>query len=180
VKPTASKSTAAIGFLTVVASGDRQLTGGYLLVDASGRPLEFHCTVPIRASRAQEILYGATLESFLYGEQMAATLIRKPKTRPVVVCTDSHPALSVSSLIDIPVLLVGTTEKGATEKSARRALPIQSFAIDSQQVAVAESHASDRATIEAAFAEIRIQFDLAEPFERIRGAIEEAQRQQAA
>jgi hypothetical protein len=170
VKPPASKSPPALGFLTVVTHSDGQLTGGYLLVDASGRPLEFHCTAPVRASRAQEILYGATLEPFLYGEQIGATLVRKPKTKPLVVCTDCPPALSVRSSINTPVLLIGKGDKTLLE----------SFTIDSAKVALAAKYASDRALVEKTFAETRIEFDLAEPFDRIRGAIEEAQRQQAA
>ena len=46
-----------------------------VLLNAAGRPLEFHCTAPIKPNRAQEILYGPTLESFLYGEQIGQTLI---------------------------------------------------------------------------------------------------------
>jgi hypothetical protein len=175
VKPSASKSPTALGFLTVVSGTDGQLTGGYLLVDASGRPLEFHCTVPVRASRAQEILYGATLEPFLYGEQIGATLVRKPKIKPLVLCADSLPVLSVRSSIDVPVLLIGEAVR-----SARGAATLDSFTLDSEPVAVDDKHGQDRAKIEAAFAEIHIEFDLTEPFDRIRGAIEEAQRQQAA
>ena len=51
----------AIGFLTTVASASHGVFGGYLLVDEVGRPLEFHCTAPVRVSRAQEILYGPYL-----------------------------------------------------------------------------------------------------------------------
>ena len=171
MKPPSSKSQPAIGFLTVVASGDAQLTGGYLLVDASGRPLEFHCTVPVKASRAQEILYGATLEPFLYGEQIAATLIRKPKISPVVVCTDCSQALTARSVVNMPVLLVGDARDTKTR--------IKCFSLASHEVALAEQDADDRVAVEKAFASIHIEFDLAEPFDRIRGAIEEAQRQAA-
>ena len=170
MKPPATKSLPALGFLTVVTLGDSQLTGGYLLVDASGRPLEFHCTAPVRASRAQEILYGATLEPFLYGEQIGATLVRKPKTKPLFVCTDCPPVLPVRDSISIPVLLVGEENNTSLEQ----------FTIHSDPVAVPSKHPDDRAKIEQALAELSIEFDLAEPFDRIRGAIEEAGRQQAA
>ena len=171
MKTTSPKTPPAIGFVTVVTGRDDHLIGGYLLVDASGRPLEFHCTAPVRASRAQEILYGATLEPFLYGEQIAATLVGKPKTKPVVVCTDCPAAVSMRSQIAMPVMLV-CEELGGRD--------MERFAIDSQSATVASIDAKDRAIIEAAFAGIRIEFDLEEPFDRIRGAIEEAQRQQAA
>ena len=65
-----SKSLPAIGFLTVVTIPDQGLVGGYLVLNAAARPLEFHCTTPVRANRAQEILYGPTLRPYLFGEQI--------------------------------------------------------------------------------------------------------------
>ncbi|MGW8256618.1 MAG: hypothetical protein ACWGMZ_03940, partial [Thermoguttaceae bacterium] len=62
------KTKTALGFLTIIQHEQHGLFGGYLLLNTSGRPLEFHCTAPIKPNRAQEILYGPTLESFLYGE----------------------------------------------------------------------------------------------------------------
>lgn len=44
-----------------------------------GRPLEFHCTEPVRPSRAQEILFGATLREHVCGEQIGAALLAKTK-----------------------------------------------------------------------------------------------------
>src|SRR5688500_11494160 len=59
----------ALGFLTVVEHDQFGLVGGYLILNSSGRPLEFHCTAPVKPSRAQQILYGPTLTPYLYGEQ---------------------------------------------------------------------------------------------------------------
>ena len=55
------------GFLTVVESAAHGVFGGYLLVDVLGRPVEFHCTTPVKVTRAQQILYGATLHGHLHG-----------------------------------------------------------------------------------------------------------------
>ena len=83
----------ALGFLTVVADPQYGLCGGYLILNPAGRPLEFHCTTPIKPNRAQEILYGPTLESFLYGEQIGRTLIQQGGESPLVVFTDVEPVL---------------------------------------------------------------------------------------
>ena len=66
-----SKAMPTVGFLTVQSFADVGLIGGYLLLNPLGRPLEFHCTAPVRPNRAQEILYGPTLAPYLYGEQIA-------------------------------------------------------------------------------------------------------------
>ena len=99
-------SKPAIGFLTVIDHPQHGLFGGYLVLNLAGRPLEFHCTAPIKPNRAQQILYGPTLESFLYGEQIGSTLLGHAKTSPLVVCTDREPVLSLRDLVDMPVALV--------------------------------------------------------------------------
>src|SRR5262245_4256234 len=100
------KSSPCLGFLTIVENAELGLIGGYLLLNAAGRPLEFHCTAPVKATRTQEILYGPTLKPYLYGEQIGQTLLAKSKLTPVVVCTDSEPVLSVREFTEIPVALL--------------------------------------------------------------------------
>ena len=99
-------SKPAIGFLTVIEHPQHGLFGGYLVLNLAGRPLEFHCTAPIKPNRAQQILYGPTLESFLYGEQIGSTLLGHAKTVPLAICTDREPVLSLRDLVDLPVALV--------------------------------------------------------------------------
>ena len=65
-----SQSTPVLAFLTVSEGEDGNFFGGLLAVNLSGRPLEFHCTAPVRANRAQKILFGSTLPAFVYGEQI--------------------------------------------------------------------------------------------------------------
>ena len=47
-----------LGFLTAIEVPDKGLTGGLLVTNHYGRPLEFQCTTPVRANATQEILYG--------------------------------------------------------------------------------------------------------------------------
>ena len=93
----AGKSAATLGFLTVVEHAQHGLMGGYLLLNAAGRPLEFHCTAPLKPNRAQQILYGPTLEPYLYGEQIAEALVGKATVEPLLICTDARPVLAVRS-----------------------------------------------------------------------------------
>jgi hypothetical protein len=131
-----SRSQATIGFLTVREHEQQGLVGGYLILNAAGRPLEFHCTAPFKPSRAQQILYGPTLHPFLYGEQIGQTLLAKGGAQPQAVCTDSELALSVRTFVKLPVALVLSETKPA---------PI--VAPTSEATAVVPSPASDRAPI---------------------------------
>ncbi len=94
------------GFLTVTGRAIEGLVGGYLLLNDRGRPLEFHCTAPVSANRAQEILYGSTLEGYLYGEQIAGSLIRRSRVSVATIFTDLPSVLCVRNQCEYPVSLV--------------------------------------------------------------------------
>ena len=159
----------AYGFLTAVESGPHGIFGGYLLVDALGRPLEFHCTAPVKVTRAQQILFGATLQSHLHGQQIGATLLAEGTVAPEVVLTDCQPMLHVRGHTSLPIALV---RDGAepTDPSGGGFMAGKTLV---------SPHASDASRVDALrerLAELAAAVDLREPFERIRAAIDEAQR----
>ncbi|MBI2825687.1 MAG: hypothetical protein HYX69_13465 [Planctomycetia bacterium] len=186
-------SPCALGFLTVVETASQGLVGGYLLLDVHARPLEFHCTAPVKANRAQEILYGPTLAPYLYGEQIGRTLVRASRLRPLAVFTDRPAALSTAMHVDVSVWLVVPPDRGAPHDAAsaderlrldaphvspcdpstvpcgrnRLARPTGVRTIGDQGAA---------ASVDQRLAAVAGPLDLAEPFDRIRAAIEEAQR----
>ena len=107
-----SKSQISLGFLTVVDSGENGCVGGYLILNMGGRPLEFLCTAPVRANRAQQILYGESLAPFIYGELVARALIDKAAIKPSVVFAEQAETLSVQGVTQLPVvLLASSTER---------------------------------------------------------------------
>jgi hypothetical protein len=190
-----AKSKPALGFLTVVEHQQHGLFGGYLVLNNAGRPLEFHCTAPIKPNRAQEILYGPTLESFLYGEQIGQTLIKQASVSPLLICTDREPALAVREHVSTPVVLVLSPEGELAEEqagespaagepgrvlrldAAHRGGPrLATFRLGRNRLALPERAEEDRRLITERLAELAESFDLAEPFQRIREAIEEAQQ----
>ena len=171
------KSLPAIGFLTVCSHADHGLFGGYLILNSAGRPLEFHCTAPVRPTRAQEILYGPTLEPYLYGEQIGQTLLTKAKLQPLFVCTDTQPALDVRAVVTLPVALVLAEQEQATADSLVTARShLVPFRLGTQMLAVLRRYPQDQTTIAQAWETHAPDLDLWEPFGRIRTAIEEAQR----
>jgi hypothetical protein len=204
----ATKNT--LGFLTVVASPQYGLCGGYLILNPAGRPLEFHCTTPIKPNRAQEILYGPTLESFLYGEQIGRTLIQQGGESPLVVFTDREAALSARDFVSMPLALVlpgepeaareplrggndDETDKNAGPLADRNICPPEAgrrvrldgahggprlliFEVGRNRIAVPGRVQQDRQLTVERLAGLADSFDLAEPFGRIRDAIEEARQ----
>ena len=188
------KSPQSVGFLTVCEYEQQGLFGGYLVLNTAGRPLEFHCTAPVRPSRAQEILYGATLRPYLYGEQIGQTLLKKANTTPLVVFTDVDPALTVRDFTDFPVARVLLpNEDGSAGSEDDRVQPsridgahtgpgtpftlgLHAFSMAGQSLAVLQTHERDAETINRRWEPFAAGFDLVEPFSRIREAIDEARR----
>lgn len=166
----------AYGFLTAVESGSHGVFGGYLLVDPLGRPLEFHCTAPVKVSRAQQILFGSTLQSHLHGQQIGGTLLAEGTVTPDVVLTDLEPMLHVRNHTKLPVALVRAGSAGMSAVTPSGGLGGGGFMVGNAAVS---PHASDtlrEAELRERLEELAAAVDLCEPFERIRAAIDEAQR----
>jgi len=166
----------AYGFLTAVESGTHGVFGGYLLVDPWGRPLEFHCTAPVKVSRAQQILFGSTLQSHLHGQQIGGTLLGEGTVTPEVVLTDLEPMMHVRSHTKLPVALIRGASSGSPAATFGSAVGTGSFTIGNASVS---PHATDAARgddLRERLEELAAAVDLCEPFERIRAAIDEAQR----
>ena len=189
-----SKSLPSIGFLTVREFDELGLIGGFLVLNTVGRPLEFHCTAPVRPNRAQEILYGPTLAPFLYGEQIGQTLVNNSRLQPLFICTDKAPVLSLREHVDAPVMLIDEELVPApaerAEDAARtfrvdrphpsvprgQAPAVTLFQLDRRNAAVAQRYAEDREIILQRWRPYEGELDLWEPFARLADAIEEAQR----
>jgi hypothetical protein len=181
-------SQEALGFLTVLEHEQQGLVGGYLILNPSGRPLEFHCTAPVKPNRAQQILFGPTLGPYLYGEQIGQTLLTKSALAPCAVYTDVAAAMAVRDFVSWPVALVLSSQEPVREQPAA-ALPtawrvdeahsstpdMHAFELGRNRLAVAAGRQADRDALVARAATLAA-FDLSEPFERIREAVEEAHK----
>jgi len=188
-----------LGFLTVVEQPQSGLLGGYLITNLAGRPLEFHCTAPMKPNRAQEILYGPTLRPYLYGETIGRALVRQAKQGVQVILTDCSGALAVRSFVREPVALVcagpveavpgaGQVNLAAAGKlSTEKIFPadstpdgeLLSFALSGQLLAVDAQHEQDRQAVCERLGKAAERLDLSEPFQRIRDAICEAEKSAA-
>lgn len=172
--PTVSDTLA---YYTVTQSDRTGWTGGLLVLNNTGRPLEFQCTLPIRPSRAHEILYGPTLREHLIGEVIAPVLLKKCRTPLSMICCDQPEAFRVREWLQVPVAL-------AVEAAEEEEGPITlDMLMGAETVAFAKGHVCverDRRELVQQLADRFQDFpDLIEPFDRIREAIREAQTQLA-
>ena len=171
--PADSRTPSALGFLTVTEHAELGLFGGYLVLNHAGRPLEFHCTSPVKANRAQEILYGPTLRPYLYGEQIGQTLIAKAKNEVALVCTDLAACLAAREFTEKPLLLVMNKNENAGDSET---LFGGRFKLGKNEIAIAAKFEADENVARAFHTQLVDGIDLTEPFARIREALEEAQK----
>ena len=162
--------TTTFGYLSAVESAEHGFFGGYLLVSPLGRPVEFHCTAPIRPSRAQQILYGPTLQPYLLGEQIAGTLLAKAQTKPQIILTDQSSVLCHRAKLSFPLVYLLPANEPASTKGPHTLL------VSGHAIELAVGYENDRDSVIALLTTLANQVELAEPFERIHEAIREAQR----
>ncbi|TWT77914.1 hypothetical protein Pla123a_17130 [Posidoniimonas polymericola] len=148
-----------VGYLAVLEDPQLGFAGGLLVISASGRPLEFHCSTPLAVTRAQEILFGTTLRSHLCGELIATTLLKTAKITPTVLLVQDPAAAPPAA--GVPTMLLAPPTDDA--QPAPRLI-----AGGDSDAAVAE--------IDALLDALVNHVELAEPFERVQEAVREAQR----
>lgn len=176
--PESSKPLAAFGFLTAVEDPLHGFFGGYLVLSERGRPLEFHCSTPVLPSGAQRILYGASLRPFLLGELIGQTLVSKAQLQVQAVLTDVAEMGSLAEMCATPVACLRHREIPAADGLSEIASPptASELVLGNYRLSGAASCSWQPDWLCETLAPLAAHIDLAEPFERIREAIREAQR----
>lgn len=168
------RQTPTFGYLDALEDLNSGVSGGYLIVTATGRPLEFHCTAPVLASRAQQILFGPSLRPHLLGERVGGTLVERAAIKPtLLLVTDPDFALAAATA-SAPLALVSRDKPAGS--SAWRVVDAAGAAEIATVWTPAPANRGDDEQIVAALARLGETVEVAEPFERIREAIREAQR----
>ena len=160
---------ALFGFLTGKVSIANAIIGGYLVLNDLGRPAEFHCTEPVKPNRAQEILFGKTLDSYLYGERIGKALTDACKTSTVILFTDLPAVLDVRKLYDQPIVFVPSTDRPSAANGT-------ALEFGSNRIFISHKFPQDESVLRQRWTEILTNWDLTEPFQRIHEAIQETQK----
>lgn len=147
-----------------------------MILNTHARPLEFHCTLPVKPSRAQEILYGRTLPDFVCGEQIARALTSKAKLMPQIVLTDCSAVLALGRVSDVLVACLGVSSTSAAVASIPSTEPARLRTIKlgehSATILRDDLHAEER--LQQLWRSLDVSIDVCEPFQRIEEALSEA------
>jgi hypothetical protein len=173
-----SKTLLALGFISVRHHSEHGYFGGYLILNQLGRPLEFHCTLPVKPSRAQSLLYGHTLDDFICGEQIAKALVTKAKLKPTLLLTDSSSVLAFEHVGDEPMVLIEVSESGDSEAHLRRPhsaeTNLKRIGSAGMRCSITSSSSATSEMLSELSPNLAPNFDLTEPFRRIAEALLEA------
>src|SRR6266446_860148 len=96
-------ATLNLGFLTILQESNGYL-GGYLVTNSWGRPLEFRLSTAVQPNRVQQILYGDTLQPYIFADLIGKTLIEKTSAAIQLVLTDREQVLELRQRLDVPVV----------------------------------------------------------------------------
>ena len=164
---------AKYAFLSILEIAQLGFCGGLLVLSARGRPVEFHCSAPVKANRAQEILYGQTLKEFVCCDQIGIALIDKVKSRLDLVLVDENPLLCLAESMQVPVVCVNAVDENET-----RGINVTGSLIElGDRQFEFRGETPDR--IEILIDQFTKNLPATEPFERIRLAISEAHAEAA-
>lgn len=159
-----------IGYLSIVELDGLGACGGLLIVNAIGRPVEFHCSTPVRPSRTQEILYGHTLRDFIHCEQIGARLLAECRVQPFVVLVDDERLLEAGADGARPIVFL----RDADGEEGLAASDSAEIRLGRWRAELSGGVAPDE-SIREALARLHAALPVDEPFQRIRQAIDEAQ-----
>ena len=151
-----------LAYFSCPKDGASDYLGALLITDARARPLHFSHVSPVRPSKIQRVLYGATLREHVIVDVIAQTLLSKSiRTVPDVLFVDDSNLLVVQRITDIPAahLSASKTDNAGASLSVVRyetAGIRNADEIVGRIVAALEQH-----------------IDLLEPFKRVREALKE-------
>jgi hypothetical protein len=139
----------------------KAIRGGALVTDDKTRPVEFRCTSPIRPTDYQRVLYGGTLDGYIFVDLIGIPLINKARETVSLVLVEEDEFLDVRPLVDIPVARLARGPKGTTQ--------------DQLSLEVHPDFKTEKAFVESSLRDLAaLGIDLADPFERIRLVLDQA------
>ncbi len=166
-----SQNDFKFGFLTILKIEGFGACGGLLVLTPEGRPVEFHCTAPVSPNRTQEILFGKSLESYLYCDQIGQTLLAKSKTPIEIVVTDQAALRELKVADNQSVVIVNHESTEGSVLALGEKVTLES----GNEVSIFAAQSEQLELTKARIKEFSLRLPIGEPFERIESAIDEAQ-----
>jgi len=163
------------------------IRGGILLTDRETKPLEFRCTSPIRPTGLQKLLYGNMLERHILVELIGQSLLKSLAEQSDVILVREPDLLHLQVRLgnQQTVLLLskhGEHDPRGAEKSdagggTSKLLGSDTGKFEPVVVHTYRGFEEKGGQLRGVLGEVFAHFDLLEPFERVKAALEQVHKQ---
>ncbi|AEH50793.1 hypothetical protein [Pseudothermotoga thermarum] len=145
---------------------DEKYVGGLLIVDQAGIPLEFKYTEPVIPTQLQKILYGKSLETYLYVEVIGKNLLKKAENKCEFYFTDTPILVDCAENVFFITYHPSIVEEVQKISAEECVIPAQSGSIK-----VSAAKEIKQETLEK-LVKMLEEIDVMEPFQRLQKALE--------
>lgn len=166
------------GYLVVRVGDDGSYTGGLMVTDRHGLPLDFRYTDPVTPTRLQRALYGTALDRYLRSEVVLKTLLGAVQQRPGLLLIEDERLLD-EEISGCPVVFAGTSRAGVLgapgtlqEEADSVWLAQMDAGSAPLRVAMSGSRSAEVAGVVGTLVELSETMDVLEPAARVRQALE--------
>jgi len=168
-----------VGFLGMLTlEKGSAFRGGILVTDDWGKPLEFRCTAPVRPNQVQRTLYGQTLLPHIAVELIGLPLLKSIQEKPSLVIIQEDVFFDVRLRYEAPLVRLWRQGEQVRLQSAgeqEQANSVLNCGTGKFQPIVLEVHRqfhTDSQSCAGCLSDMFGRWDLIEPFERLKRALE--------
>jgi hypothetical protein len=166
------------GYLVVRVGEDGSYTGGLMVTDRHGLPLDFRYTDPVTPTRLQRALYGTALDRYLRSDVVLKTLLGAVQQRPAILLVEDERLLD-EEIPGCPVVFAAASRAvaigspGSVQEEAGGVFLAQIDAGSGPlRVAVAAEKSAEITGIVGALVDLSESMDVLEPAARVRQALD--------
>ena len=160
--PTAP-TTLNLGFLMIVHEPNGY-SGGYLVTNQWGRPLEFRLSTAVQPNRVQQVLYAGTLVPYICADLIGKTLVDKTSAPAGLILTDCLAVLDLRLRLESPVVWLAAADDPAIAKMTEAGLCVRSAANGRGAVLCHPHFPQDVTVVREMLEKVEAMVDPAEPF----------------
>ena len=161
-----------IGFIDIVKfPNSGKLRSGLLITNAKTQPLVFYASDSIKPTTLQQILYGKTLRAYLVNEVFGTNLIQAHHGKLDIIFVKHDGFLNLRLYHPVPICFVDLNALASAVETDHPSVEL---------IRVHQNHSSDAGFAKEVFLHLVTYLgrELREPFERIRLALHELERNQ--
>lgn len=169
-----------LAYITARAVDDESWSGGLLVTDLRGLPLDFRYVEPIKPSKIQKLVYGGALRRYLLLDAIASTLLKAAKPTASWFFTgdellrELEPDLSGKLVVIEPSDISPLSETGEWKQEEVGMIIMQvSPTGNPVKLTYKSSDESDTETIAGELVDLASELDFTEPLLRVGEALKE-------